>query len=234
MKVRIFKAYIQESDVKCQFFWHKSEVFLVWWWWSLLNKFSFAVFILTIKVIERRPNKMRMRLIIFRFLSTIFWFILSSLTPATLSGSLLPSYSVSSSSLKWNLWSLFNNLLNLRVFLFYRDSALPRMEWFWSPSLGSNNGSVIVTFGRVSASSMMCSHKIEILLESFWNRPQFDINWPYAIIFGAAEYYWLNFLQEAVSCFAPSRTWSVDLRLEIINQSLLLIINYKLTRFKQT
>ena len=98
-------------------------------WWSMLNKFPFPGFILTIKVIERRPNKMRMRLIIFRFLSTIFWFILSSLTPAALSGSLLPSYSVSSSSLKWNLWSLFNNLLNLRVFLlFYRDSALVRIE----------------------------------------------------------------------------------------------------------
>ena len=127
-------------------------------------KFSFQGFVLTIKVIERRPNKMRMRLIIFRFLSTIFWFILSSLTPAALSGSLLPSYSVSSSSLKW---SLFNNLLNLKIFLFYRDSALARMEWFWSPSLGSNNGSVIVTFGRVSAASMICSHKIGILLESF-------------------------------------------------------------------
>ena len=169
MKVRILQGYIQESAVKWQFFWHKSEVFLVWWWVVVnkLNKFPFPSFILTIKVMERRPNKMRMRLIIFRFLSTIFWFILSSLTPAALSGSLLPSYSVSSSSLKWNLWSLFNNLLNLKIFLFYRDSALARMEWFWSPSLGSNNGSVIVTFGRVSASAMICSHKIGILLESF-------------------------------------------------------------------
>ena len=62
--------------------------------------FGFTFIILTIKVTERRPNKMRMRLIIFRFLSTIFWFILSSLTPAALSCGLLPSNSVSSSSLR--------------------------------------------------------------------------------------------------------------------------------------
>lgn len=116
----------------------------------------YARFLLTIKHTERRPKRMRIRLIISRFLSTIFWFILSSLTPAVMRGSLLPSYSVSSSSLKWNLWSLFNNRLNLKEFIFYRDSALARMEWLWSPSLGSNNGSMIVTFGRVSASSMIC------------------------------------------------------------------------------
>ena len=118
--------------------------------WQVLQVFGFYFFILTIKVTERRPNKMRMRFIIFRFLSTIFWFILSSLTPAALSCGLLPSNSVSSSSLV----TFQYNRLNLQIFLFYRDSVLPRMEWFWSPSLGSNNGSMIVTFGRPSPSSM--------------------------------------------------------------------------------
>ena len=131
--------------------------------WQVLQVFGFYFFILTIKVTERRPNKMRMRFIIFRFLSTIFWFILSSLTPAALSCGHLPSNSVSSSSPV----TFQYNRLNLKIFLFYRDSVLPRMEWFWSPSLGSNNGSMIVTFGRLSPSSMICSHKIGILLLSF-------------------------------------------------------------------